>query len=133
MLGNRLVSQCTLLLAHSSFQMQLGAEGWSWKSLLPYFKKSESSRPQTPDEYFPGATEVSDDTYYLYHGKEGPIQVSLTYGCHVNFSLTPRVPCQSSFNVIYSNITDPYVEAVNNLGILTNGDPVRLTYCHHIP
>nr|VWP00800.1 Adenylate cyclase AcyA [Ganoderma boninense] len=82
---------------------QLGAEGWSWQSLLPYFKKTESSRPQTPEEYFPGATEVSEDTYYLYHGKQGPIQ--------------------TSFNVIYSNITDPYVETFNNLGILTNSDP----------
>ncbi|PIL24202.1 hypothetical protein GSI_13955 [Ganoderma sinense ZZ0214-1] len=82
---------------------QLGAEGWSWQSMLPYFKKTESSRPQTPEEYFPGATEVSEDTYYLYHGKQGPIQ--------------------TSFNVIYSNITDPYVETFNNLGILTNSDP----------
>ena len=57
--------------------------------------------------------------------------MSLADRHNIDRSMVTVVPPQSSFNVIYSNITDPYVEAVNNLGILTNSDPVSLILYHH--
>ncbi|KAI0748355.1 alcohol oxidase [Daedaleopsis nitida] len=82
---------------------KLGATGWSWKTLLPYFKKTEAVSPQASWQLFPGSSKVSESTFNVYHGRSGPIQ--------------------SSYNVIYTNITAPYVETVNGLGIPTNSDP----------
>ncbi|KAJ0164170.1 Pyranose dehydrogenase 3 [Colletotrichum tanaceti] len=50
----------------------LGNEGWDFESLLPYFKKSESFTPTSPEN-----TDQIDMTYDpLCHGFEGPVQSS---------------------------------------------------------
>ncbi|KAI0724009.1 alcohol oxidase [Cerioporus squamosus] len=84
---------------------ELGAEGWNWKALLPYLKKVETVSPPTSSQLFPGATEISETTFDEFHGRAGPLQ--------------------ASYNVFYANITTPYVETVNGLGIQTNSDPYR--------
>ncbi|KAI0749620.1 alcohol oxidase [Daedaleopsis nitida] len=81
----------------------LGATGWNWDSMLPYFKKTETVSPQTPAQMYAGSSEVPESTFYEYHGSSGPVQ--------------------PSYNVFYSNITTPYVETLNALGIPTNSDP----------
>ncbi|KAI0709496.1 alcohol oxidase [Earliella scabrosa] len=81
----------------------LGAKGWNWKTLLPYFKKTEAVAPQTSSQLFPGAVEVDESTFNAFHGRSGPVQ--------------------ASYNVLYTNITGPYVETINGLGIPTNSDP----------
>ncbi|KAI0647274.1 alcohol oxidase [Trametes meyenii] len=81
---------------------ELGAIGWNWQSLLPYFKKSETISPPPPQGIFPDAVRVSETAFDAYHGRSGPMQ--------------------PSYNVLYSNITAPYVETLNCLGIPTNSD-----------
>lgn len=50
----------------------LGARGWAWKDLLPYFKKSENfSRPK--HQYAADYNITWDDAV---HGFNGPVQVS---------------------------------------------------------
>ncbi|KAI0780702.1 alcohol oxidase [Trametes elegans] len=83
---------------------QLGAIGWNWASLLPYFRKSEAiSPPPVPQGIFPGAVEVSEAVFDASHGRFGPLQ--------------------PSFNVLYSNLTSPFVQTLNSLGIPTNSNP----------
>ncbi|RPD66362.1 alcohol oxidase [Lentinus tigrinus ALCF2SS1-7] len=82
---------------------ELGAEGWNWKSLLPYLKKVETVSPPTSSQLFPGATEIPETTFDEFRGRSGPLQ--------------------ASYNVFYTNITTPYVETVNRMGIPTNSDP----------
>ena len=55
--------------------IQLGAKGWNWKTLLPYFKKTEAVAPQTSSQLFPGAVEVDESTFNAFHGRSGPVQV----------------------------------------------------------
>ncbi|KAI0362375.1 alcohol oxidase [Trametes cingulata] len=82
---------------------QLGATGWNWESLLPYFKKSETVEPPPPQGIIPGAVELPESAFDAFHGRVGPIQ--------------------PSYNDLYSNLTAPYVETIHNLGIPTNSDP----------
>ncbi|KAI0707590.1 alcohol oxidase [Earliella scabrosa] len=83
---------------------KLGATGWNWKNLLPYLKKIETvSPPPEPEGIFPGAVQVAHSAFQAFHGASGPLQ--------------------PSYNVIYSNITEPYAKTLNNLGIPTNSDP----------
>ncbi|KAI0690659.1 alcohol oxidase [Cerioporus squamosus] len=82
---------------------QLGATGWNWNSLLPYFKKSETVAPQLQADIFPEASQPSEVNFDDFHGRSGPVQ--------------------PSYNVIYSNVTVPYVETINNIGVETNSDP----------
>ena len=50
----------------------LGARGWAWKDLLPYFKKSENfSRPK--HQYAADYDNTWDDDV---HGFNGPVQAS---------------------------------------------------------
>ncbi|KAI1772911.1 alcohol oxidase [Hypoxylon cercidicola] len=50
----------------------LGADGWNWGSLLPYFKKSENFT--APDPQYAAEANISwvDDV----HGHDGPVQIS---------------------------------------------------------
>ncbi|KXX79129.1 Oxygen-dependent choline dehydrogenase [Madurella mycetomatis] len=52
---------------------KLGAEGWNWDSLLPYYKKSENST--APDPEF--ARQANFSYVDEVHGHDGPVQVSL--------------------------------------------------------
>ncbi|KAI2786833.1 hypothetical protein POX_g09228 [Penicillium oxalicum] len=49
---------------------QFGNDGWSWKSLLPYFKKSEEFQIPTRNQISRGA-----DYYITYHGESGALKV----------------------------------------------------------
>ncbi|KAL8369879.1 hypothetical protein RB595_000300 [Gaeumannomyces hyphopodioides] len=51
---------------------KLGAEGWSWDGLLPYFKKSENLT--TPPAEFAAAANIS--WVEAAHGRDGPVRVS---------------------------------------------------------
>jgi choline dehydrogenase len=51
---------------------ELGAKGWSWNDLLPYFKKSETFTPPASDFAQEWDIEYDGKT----HGKSGPIQAS---------------------------------------------------------
>ncbi|RPD65308.1 alcohol oxidase [Lentinus tigrinus ALCF2SS1-6] len=82
---------------------QLGATGWNWNSLLPYFKKSETVAPQLQADIFPQTSQPSEANFDAFHGRAGPVQ--------------------PSYNVIYSNVTIPYVDAINSIGVPTNSDP----------
>ncbi|KAF2993753.1 hypothetical protein E8E13_001250 [Curvularia kusanoi] len=52
---------------------QLGNEGWSWKDLLPYYKKSEYIQEPTASQRLRGAS--IDPTF---HGTSGPLAVGWT-------------------------------------------------------
>ncbi|KAI0647355.1 alcohol oxidase [Trametes meyenii] len=81
---------------------KLGASGWSWDTLLPYFKKSESAL--LPSEgAFPGDGRMSESAFNASCGRSGPIQ--------------------TSYNVLYSNLTSPFIEAAHSLGISVNDNP----------
>ncbi|KAF2627624.1 GMC oxidoreductase [Macroventuria anomochaeta] len=62
----------------------LGARGWSWTSMLPYFKKSETF--SRPDQNYAAEHNITwDDTV---HGFDGPVQASYApydYPGSVNF------------------------------------------------
>ncbi|EIW60104.1 alcohol oxidase [Trametes versicolor FP-101664 SS1] len=81
---------------------ELGATGWNWKFLLPYHKKSETASPPPPQGILPGAVELPESVFDVFHGQSGPIQ--------------------PSYNDFYSNLTAPYVQTINGLGIPTNSD-----------
>lgn len=83
----------------------LGAEGWNWDSMMPYYKKSENFIPPTPAQVKAGAKFDPE-----YHGRGGPISVAfpyeLTNGTFYNDSLAgwtalgqPLDPDASSGNV----------------------------------
>ncbi|KAF2843499.1 GMC oxidoreductase [Patellaria atrata CBS 101060] len=52
--------------------VELGAQGWGWNDLLPYFKKSETFTP--PDQTFADAHNISWDN--SVHGFNGPVQAN---------------------------------------------------------
>ncbi|KAJ4341297.1 hypothetical protein N0V95_007273 [Ascochyta clinopodiicola] len=51
---------------------ELGAHGWGWSNLLPYFKKSEKFTP--PDASFASEWGIQWEDYV--HGTQGPLQIS---------------------------------------------------------
>ncbi|KAJ5651972.1 hypothetical protein N7507_009398 [Penicillium longicatenatum] len=61
----------------------VGNKGWNWKSLLPYYKKSEGFQAPTPDQVANGA-----DYYTTYHGDQGPVKTGWPYGM-ANSSVLP--------------------------------------------
>ncbi|KAI0672930.1 alcohol oxidase [Trametes maxima] len=81
---------------------KLGASGWSWDTMLPYFKKSESAL-LPPEGILPGDERTSESAFNASSGRSGPVQ--------------------TSYNVLYSNLTSPFVEAATSLGIWVNNDP----------
>ncbi|KAI6045315.1 alcohol oxidase [Pisolithus marmoratus] len=72
--------------------------GWDWDSLLPYFLKSQM-REANPD---PGLSGFS--TSYSQNGFDGPIATSL--------------------NAEYSGIVPPYIDALEQLGVSINYNPL---------
>jgi choline dehydrogenase-like flavoprotein len=49
---------------------RVGNKGWSWKSLLPYYKKSEEFQIPTHDQASHGASYTAK-----FHGRSGPLKV----------------------------------------------------------
>ncbi|KAG9047354.1 hypothetical protein FS837_002515, partial [Tulasnella sp. UAMH 9824] len=78
---------------------KFGGDNWSWSGLLPYFKKSESVH--APKVTTPWNEPKTVDT--SVNGVSGPVQVS--------------------YNDWYSDITEPYLKTINNLGIPLNLNP----------
>ncbi|KAJ5929998.1 hypothetical protein N7466_005491 [Penicillium verhagenii] len=60
-----------------------GNKGWNWKSLLPYYKKSEGFQIPTPDQVASGA-----DYYITYHGLNGPVKTGWPHAM-ANSSVLP--------------------------------------------
>ncbi|KAK2737962.1 hypothetical protein FQN57_007316 [Myotisia sp. PD_48] len=54
---------------------KVGNEGWNWKSLLPYFKKSERYQIPTPAQAEQGGATYIEG----YHGFKGHLDVGYTY------------------------------------------------------
>jgi choline dehydrogenase len=78
---------------------ELGAHGWGWSDLLPYFKKSETFTPPSASFAREWGVRWKDDA----HGVQGPLQISYP-------------PYQ--FPVIKN-----FFSAFHELGITTPGDP----------
>ncbi|KAJ6049425.1 uncharacterized protein N7446_007244 [Penicillium canescens] len=49
---------------------RVGNKGWGWKSLLPYYKKSEEFQTPTQDQASHGASYAAK-----FHGRNGPLKV----------------------------------------------------------
>ena len=133
MLGKRYELSCVSCASTSFrhvFEPKLGATGWNWDALLPYFKKVEAvESPPSGDGIFPGATPLSEATFDQFSGRSGVVQVSPKHLFCRRRILTDNA--QPSYEHFYSNITAPYVETVNGLGIFTNSEPVRSTILFH--
>ncbi|KAI9891956.1 MAG: hypothetical protein M1814_002150 [Vezdaea aestivalis] len=78
---------------------ELGAVGWGWTDLLPYFIKSEKFTPAAQD--FANEFEISWDE--SVHGKEGPVQ--------------------SSYPVFQFPVIKNFFRAWHSLGVATSKDP----------
>jgi choline dehydrogenase len=78
---------------------ELGAHGWGWSDLLPYFKKSETFTP--PNASFAREWDIKWEDYV--HGTQGPLQISYP-------------PYQ--FPVVKD-----FFNAFHELGVTTPGDP----------
>ncbi len=61
----------------------VGNKGWSWKSLFPYYKKSEGFQMPTADQIAHGASYDAN-----YHGMKGPLKVGWPTGM-TNTSVFP--------------------------------------------
>lgn len=57
---------------YDSWEKQLGDPGWTWDTLLPYFKKSENFTPPSTEFAHEGNISWIDSV----HGRDGPVHVS---------------------------------------------------------
>lgn len=71
--GSSSINACVYIRGHASdydHWADLGCEGWSYKELLPYFKKSENFHPA------PFSAGVNQKDLEEYHGSGGPLNVA---------------------------------------------------------
>ncbi|KZL70770.1 GMC oxidoreductase [Colletotrichum tofieldiae] len=90
----------------------LGASGWNWDTLLPYFKKNEKFTPPTPEIVAEWGIEVDDSA----HGNDGLMQVT--------------------FSPFFWPTTKFMIDAIRELGITVakdqaNGSPIGGYFCPH--
>ncbi|KAK6221729.1 GMC oxidoreductase [Colletotrichum tabaci] len=90
----------------------LGAKGWNWDSLLPYFKKNEKFTPPTAEIVAEWGVEVDDSA----HGNDGLMQVT--------------------YSPFFWPTTKFMIDAVKELGITiakdqANGSPIGGYFCPH--
>ncbi|KAJ0161869.1 Pyranose dehydrogenase 3 [Colletotrichum tanaceti] len=90
----------------------LGAQGWNWDALFPYFKKNEKFTPPTPEIVAEWGVEVDPAA----HGNEGLMQVT--------------------YSPFFWPTTRSMVDAVKELGIpiakdQANGSPIGGYFCPH--
>ncbi|KAI9676550.1 MAG: hypothetical protein M1817_000709 [Caeruleum heppii] len=78
----------------------LGNEGWSWKDLQQYFKKSETYVPPAPDAAVDLSTDFIDPAV---HGDTGPLR--------------------NGFPRNYTNLQESWPQTYQTLGLAPNGDP----------
>ncbi|PVF98832.1 alcohol oxidase [Serendipita vermifera] len=84
---------------------EIGNDGWGWDSLTPSFKASSNYTAIKQEDVFPGALSANESTAQeaSFVGTEGTIQVS--------------------YNDYYTDVSQPYVLAMNALGVSTNSAP----------
>ncbi|KAK2060373.1 GMC oxidoreductase [Colletotrichum caudatum] len=90
----------------------LGASGWNWDTLLPYFKKNEKFTPPTPEITSEWGVEIDAAA----HGKDGLMQVT--------------------YSPFFWPTTKFMIDAVRELGIAVakdqaNGSPIGGYFCPH--
>jgi choline dehydrogenase-like flavoprotein len=102
---------------------QFGGSSWGWDGLSPYFKKAETFHPASVQT--PWHDPHTADTRFV--GTHGPVQVRL-----VGRSLTTRCILiqlkQVTLSALYWNITGPFISTVNQLGIPTSIQPVKIFF-----
>lgn len=79
----------------------LGNTGWNWKTLYPYYLKSEHFQPPTLAQSEAGASYVP-----AYHGEHGPLQVGYPFSLH-NGSLAETA------NLTWQNLGLPFNRDAN--------------------
>ncbi|RHZ62616.1 hypothetical protein CDV55_104573 [Aspergillus turcosus] len=79
----------------------IGNRGWTWESLVPYYKKNEDFQVPTPAQYSAGANYEPS-----YHGKAGPLLVGWTYDMQ-NSSV------HTELKRTYEHLGVPYLPDVN--------------------
>ncbi|KAJ7259668.1 GMC oxidoreductase [Mycena rebaudengoi] len=98
--GSSMINMMTLGRGHAAeydaFEA-LGSPGWNWKSLLKYFRKSETFAP-TPEEISEFKLNLNPDA----HGATGPLQRTL-----------PK---------LHYEVQVPFIEAMRSLGVPYNSD-----------
>jgi choline dehydrogenase-like flavoprotein len=79
----------------------IGNEGWTWESLVPYYKKGEDFQVPTPAQYSAGANYKA-----LYHGRSGSLLMGWTHDIQ---NSTVHTELKST----YKNLGNPYLPDVN--------------------
>ncbi|KAF4218261.1 hypothetical protein CNMCM8980_005489 [Aspergillus fumigatiaffinis] len=87
--------------AYQSAADWIGNEGWTWESLVPYYKKGEDFQVPTPAQYSAGANYKA-----LYHGRSGSLLVGWTYDMQ---NSTVHTELKST----HKNLGIPYLPDVN--------------------
>lgn len=93
----------------------VGNKGWNWKTLLPYYKKSEGFQVPTLDQIDNGA-----DYFIRYHGEDGPVKVGWP-NAMTNASLLPVL------DETLSGLGVPYNRDVNDgsmVGLTSHPDTI---------
>ncbi|KAG8949735.1 hypothetical protein FRC04_008275 [Tulasnella sp. 424] len=129
--------------------LNLGLGSWSWSSLLPYYKKSETYKPPRPEDVFPLAsttrrrafhrrqniTDVADALYTAAESALGSTALSvndlLAAADDGSDTASKRDdpyhgfsgPVHASHNEWYSDLAHPYILSMNSLGVATNFNP----------
>ncbi|KAF7133894.1 hypothetical protein CNMCM5793_005360 [Aspergillus hiratsukae] len=80
---------------------RIGNWGWTWESLVPYYKKNEDFQVPTPAQYSAGANYNP-----LYHGKAGPLLVGWTYDMQ-------NSTVHTELKRTYEHLGIPYLPDVN--------------------
>ncbi|KAG5638917.1 hypothetical protein H0H81_008686 [Sphagnurus paluster] len=76
--------------------------GWNWEGILPFFKRSTNTFTPQSDPF--GFNNTQEDFDPNDDGTGGPVQ--------------------ASFNTFYPDPVPVYVKTLNDMGVLTNSDPV---------
>lgn len=93
----------------------VGNEGWNWKNLLPYYKRSEGFQVPTLGQIDSGA-----DYFIRYHGEDGPVKVGWP-NAMTNSSLLPVL------DETLSGLGVPYNRDVNDgnmIGLISHPDTI---------
>lgn len=84
---------------------EIGNDGWDWNSLTNSFREVSHYTSITDNQTFPNSLDANsiNSQSEQYHGTDGVIQVS--------------------YNTFETDVQDPYVQAMNSLGVSTNSLP----------
>lgn len=100
---------------------------WSWDSLLPYFKKSESTN-FLGRQWYPGITQDAQEKALQnlpsISGLSGPISVGGFLGVHRSTQFNNMV--KVSHNTSHFEMVPTVVKTLNGMGVESNAEPVYL-------